>query len=333
MSEKITFKELVEKISKSTKQSEQTTNSFIHELADIIESGLEKGDKITISGFGKFELRWMDQRKGRNPQTGEEITIPGQNKVVFEPYKALREHVNKPFHHLEPKLLSESADGDSDKEELDRNESEFAAQSGKPEKQAGPDEIDDLIIERPSPVQSEAPETTRSSANPGASTPISKDTDSTIVSIPEPAQPDEKKTVTKTENASRFSWSYTASSAVILLAVFLLLFLMFWTDSSTEQAQTALMNQTPTEQAYPQLTPIPAPSAAADVPGADPPVIGVYSITAGETLWTIAERGYGDPYLWPIIYERNSEVIDNPNTILAGRSLSLPELSDPGNLT
>ena len=77
MSDKITFAELVEKISAKTDQSEQTTNDFIHELAEIIETSLGTGEKISISGFGKFELRWVDERKGRNPQTGEEITIPG----------------------------------------------------------------------------------------------------------------------------------------------------------------------------------------------------------------------------------------------------------------
>jgi nucleoid DNA-binding protein len=117
MSEKITFKQLVELIAKQSKQTESSANSFIHELVQIIESGLKQTGSVSISGFGKFELRWMKERSGVNPQTGDEITIPGQNKVVFKPYKALRETVNKPFSHLEPKILNEKSENDGSSEE------------------------------------------------------------------------------------------------------------------------------------------------------------------------------------------------------------------------
>ncbi len=100
MSDKITFKQLVELIARQSKQSESSANSFIHELVQIIESGLKQSGSVSISGFGKFELRWMKERSGVNPQTGDEITIPGQNKVVFKPYQALRETTNKPFASL-----------------------------------------------------------------------------------------------------------------------------------------------------------------------------------------------------------------------------------------
>ncbi|MEX2435317.1 MAG: HU family DNA-binding protein, partial [Balneolaceae bacterium] len=110
MSEKITFRELVEQIAKQSEQSQEFTNSFIHELAGIIESGLSENGSVSISGFGKFEIRWMSERQGRNPQTGEELTIPGQNKVVFKPYKALREDVNRPYSKMQPQILDETPD-------------------------------------------------------------------------------------------------------------------------------------------------------------------------------------------------------------------------------
>lgn len=119
MSEKITFKQLVELIAKQSKQSESSANSFIHELVHIIEGGLKQSGSVSISGFGKFELRWMKERSGVNPQTGDEITIPGQNKVVFKPYKALRETVNKPFSHLEPEILNEKSESKESSEKED----------------------------------------------------------------------------------------------------------------------------------------------------------------------------------------------------------------------
>ena len=154
MNDKITFRELVEKISARTEQSEQSTNDFIHELAGIIESSLGDGEKVSISGFGKFELRWTDERKGRNPQTGEEITIPGQNKVVFKPYKALRELVNQPFENLESQII-----GDEPAESQAPAKTpvlSFTATSGRSAQTSHPPHQanrEDLIIERESPVE------------------------------------------------------------------------------------------------------------------------------------------------------------------------------------
>lgn len=125
MSEKITFKQLVELIAKQSKQSESSANSFIHELVQIIESGLKQSGSVSISGFGKFELRWMKERAGVNPQTGDEITIPGQNKVVFKPYKALRETVNKPFSNLKPEILTEKSESEESSEEQTQDSEEL----------------------------------------------------------------------------------------------------------------------------------------------------------------------------------------------------------------
>lgn len=128
MSDKITFKQLVELIARQSKQSESSANSFIHELVQIIESGLKQSGSVSISGFGKFELRWMKERSGVNPQTGDEITIPGQNKVVFKPYKALRETVNKPFASLKPEILT----GESESEESSKEEGKSSEDSEDP---------------------------------------------------------------------------------------------------------------------------------------------------------------------------------------------------------
>lgn len=125
MSEKITFKQLVELIANQSKQSESSANSFIHELVQIIESGLKQSGSVSISGFGKFELRWMKERSGVNPQTGDEITIPGQNKVVFKPYKALRETVNKPFANLKPEILAEKNESEKSPEDQSEDSDDF----------------------------------------------------------------------------------------------------------------------------------------------------------------------------------------------------------------
>jgi len=60
-------------------------------LFGIIKAALQKGDTLTISGFGSFKVVERKARKGRNPRTGQEIQIPASKAVKFTPGKALKE--------------------------------------------------------------------------------------------------------------------------------------------------------------------------------------------------------------------------------------------------
>jgi len=76
----------------STKKSaEETVNAFV----DVVTSALSKGNKVQLVGFGSFEVRKRAARKGRNPQTREEIKIPASKAPVFKSGKALKDLVNK----------------------------------------------------------------------------------------------------------------------------------------------------------------------------------------------------------------------------------------------
>jgi DNA-binding protein HU-beta len=73
------------------KNSEAALNAFIAS----VEDALKKGDKVVLVGFGTFEVRKRAARKGRNPQTKKEITIPASNAPVFKAGKGLKDKVNK----------------------------------------------------------------------------------------------------------------------------------------------------------------------------------------------------------------------------------------------
>ena len=73
------------------KSAEETLNAFV----DVVTEALVKGDKVQLVGFGSFEVRKRAARKGRNPQTKEEIKIPASKAPVFKAGKALKETVNK----------------------------------------------------------------------------------------------------------------------------------------------------------------------------------------------------------------------------------------------
>jgi DNA-binding protein HU-beta len=72
------------------KNSEAALNAFI----ESVEGALKKGEKVVLVGFGTFEVRKRAARKGRNPQTKKEITIPASNAPVFKAGKGLKEKVN-----------------------------------------------------------------------------------------------------------------------------------------------------------------------------------------------------------------------------------------------
>ena len=72
------------------KSAEETLNAFI----DVVTDALVKGEKVQLVGFGSFEVRKRAARKGRNPQTKEEIKIPASKAPVFKAGKALKDLVN-----------------------------------------------------------------------------------------------------------------------------------------------------------------------------------------------------------------------------------------------
>ncbi len=72
------------------KSAEETLNAFV----DVVTEALVKGDKVQLVGFGSFEVRKRAARKGRNPQTKEEIKIPASKAPVFKAGKALKDLIN-----------------------------------------------------------------------------------------------------------------------------------------------------------------------------------------------------------------------------------------------
>ena len=87
--------ELIAAIAAKTGESKKATEGFVGAFVDVVTESLEKGDKVQLVGFGSFEVRKRAARKGRNPQTKEEIKIPASKAPVFKAGKALKDLVNK----------------------------------------------------------------------------------------------------------------------------------------------------------------------------------------------------------------------------------------------
>lgn len=87
--------ELIEKVAEKTGLTKKDSGKAVEAVVSAIRAALEAGDKVSLVGFGTFDVRSRDARKGRNPQTGKEISIAARKVPVFKAGKPLKEAVGK----------------------------------------------------------------------------------------------------------------------------------------------------------------------------------------------------------------------------------------------
>jgi DNA-binding protein HU-beta len=92
----MTKAELVQKIyAKAGLATKVQTEKALDAVIASLTEALQEGDSVTFTGFGSFKVTDRAQRKGRNPRTGKEITIPASKAVKFTAGKLLKEAVKK----------------------------------------------------------------------------------------------------------------------------------------------------------------------------------------------------------------------------------------------
>ena len=87
--------ELVAAMAAKTGDTKKAAEASLEAFIAAVKETLKKGEKVQLVGFGSFEVRKRAARKGRNPQTKEEIKIPASKALVFKAGKQLKELVNK----------------------------------------------------------------------------------------------------------------------------------------------------------------------------------------------------------------------------------------------
>lgn len=86
--------ELIENVASSTGLTKKDATAAVDAVFSTIQETLAKGEKVQLIGFGNFEVRERAARKGRNPQTGQEIQIAASKVPAFKPGKEIgRAHV------------------------------------------------------------------------------------------------------------------------------------------------------------------------------------------------------------------------------------------------
>lgn len=86
--------ELISEVAQKADITKKDADKIVNAFFSTVEDALKAGDKVQLIGFGTFEVRERQARKGRNPQTGQEISIPATRVPAFKAGKALKDAVD-----------------------------------------------------------------------------------------------------------------------------------------------------------------------------------------------------------------------------------------------
>jgi len=86
--------DIVERIKEKTGMNGKEAAAALESAFELIKKALESGENLKISGFGSFIIKQKQHRKGRNPQTGESMTISARKVLTFKPSAVLRSAIN-----------------------------------------------------------------------------------------------------------------------------------------------------------------------------------------------------------------------------------------------
>ena len=90
----MTKADLIESLATKLDLQKTLAERIVNTMFDDIEGALQKGDKVNISGFGTFAVSARKARQGRNPKTGDPVSIPAKRVPYFKPGKELKELIN-----------------------------------------------------------------------------------------------------------------------------------------------------------------------------------------------------------------------------------------------
>ena len=90
----LTKEKIIDSIYNQVGLSKSQSRNVVERLLEIMKQSLESGENILISGFGKFVVKEKSARRGRNPQTTEDLQLRARRVVVFKTSGVLRDKIN-----------------------------------------------------------------------------------------------------------------------------------------------------------------------------------------------------------------------------------------------
>lgn len=314
MSTKVKYLNLLPAPRKGAKQEQHSAEflrAFVQETLGLIEEGLRRDGIVRWHEFGTFQLKWVNERRGRNPQTGAPLIIPGQYRVTFKPAAKVEQRINRRYAHLKSELVETPVSPAAPKlQPL----APVPAPLAKPLAQ----NFTPIFIRSPYPPPHNRIRFDFAEEEDNGYEEIE------IGELEEVFTPQPTIETVESEprrNHSRVHWY---GSFLLLL---MLLFFAFTTPIRERDIPRNAPDLTQTVKV--NLNPINAP--ATTEPKAKPPAFpgGSHRVANGDNLWQISGRYYVDPFLWPNIYRVNTDVVSNPDVLEPHETLALPVLHGP----
>ena len=103
----MTKAELVEDVAEAAELTKKDAERLVEIVFESIVETLNQGEKIELRGFGSFRVRERGARRGRNPKTGDPVSIPAKRVPYFKPGKELKELINE--HNSQPPATTDSS--------------------------------------------------------------------------------------------------------------------------------------------------------------------------------------------------------------------------------
>ncbi len=339
MADKLSWTELRRAIASRAGANEKTAGVFLNALTSQLLRGLRADKMVKINGFGTFKLQAVAPRKSVNVKTGEEIVIPGYNKIVFTPEVGVKE------------LVERGAEVGSETTDVVRSEIDPLKKLGE---QA--EEIVDLLADLgQDPKQSEKRKAKSEKVKPEpgveaepvvAPEPI---VEPEPVAEPEPTpepepvvvEPQPKKEPEKPKKQFHFVRDLLICVVVLLLLLFGGYFflrsqLTRWMESLAQPKVETPVVIEPVVEPEPVVMDTIVPEPVVEEPVVEEPVvepepysdlITIEEMHEASRLTWMAKRYYGDKKYWPYLYDANRDVIVNPSRIKVGTPIRVPKLT------
>ncbi len=368
MNEKITLPTLVSLLADKTGKQKKQCEDFLREFFNTLVDAMEAGENVRIKSLGTFKVVAVEPRKSVNVNTGEQMEIPGHNKIVFVPAKELAEEVNAPFAMFESIEIPDNALEDP----LLSSESVSAAQAEEdplPSSAISDQTVSAAQAEEDPLLSSAISDQTVSAAQAAGYPEPDEDSDeneqefeieneSGLDSFPIVSQLNEEHTETRRNYRFLLGFACGVACAAVICLCAYLFFFEKWVATVSEEKNTEVSVQAETSG---QLTDadvrqVPKPDVldsdkkdlieasdadskneqmakteqTAEVPTrpSDEPVYD--TITKTRYLTTMAKEHYGNYNLWPYIYEENKAILGHPDRIRPGTKVIVPPLSKYG---
>ena len=350
MADKLSWTELRRILANRSGVTEKEANAFLNAYNAQLVEALKQDKQVKVNGLGTFRLQAVAPRKSVNVTTGEEITIPGYNKIVFSPEAGVKELIEKGGKAVPLSSAAGKTEEIDPLHKLGAQAEEIVdilgdlGQSPKEEKEPNPVvAVKEPKVEEPKPVVVvEEPKVTEPKP---------------VVVVKEPKVVVVEKQEKQEKPKKKYHFVRDTLICVVILLLLLLIGYFFLRNRLSGWMEDLLKGKPETEQveATPVATPNEAGSAEEATPGdalTEEQILAEFLACSGEAedeetpdgaiyeelitiepmheasrLAWMSKRYYGDKVYWPYLYDANKDKISNPSKITAGTPIRVPKLT------